>query len=62
MLNLIEQQNNDYRIIDKKYLNIKDPNEAKYQYLIKKPEKKSSWKSGESKGCYSILKQHAGCL
>ena len=39
LLNLIKKQdNNDYSIIDKIYLYIKDPNEAKYPYLIKKHE------------------------
>ena len=30
-----QQDDGDYRIIDKIYLFIKDPNEAKHQYLIK---------------------------
>ena len=38
--NLIKQQDDDnYRIIDKFYLCVKDPYEAKYQYLIEKREK-----------------------
>ena len=35
LLNLIKQQDDDYRIIEF-YLYVKDPYEAKYQYLIKK--------------------------
>ena len=38
LLNLMKQQNNDYNIIDKIYLYVKDRNEAKCQYLIKKHE------------------------
>ena len=39
-LNLTKQQNDDdYNIIDKIYLYVQDPNEAKYQYLIKKHKK-----------------------
>ena len=35
--NLIkEQDNGDYSIINKVYLSVMQPNEAKYQYLIKK--------------------------
>ena len=38
--NLIKQQDDDnYRIIDKFYLCVKDPYEAKYQYLKEKREK-----------------------
>ena len=34
-LNLIKQENDDdYNIIDKIYLHVKDPTEANYQYLI----------------------------
>ena len=29
-------QNNDFNIIDKIHFNVKDPNEAKYLYLIEK--------------------------
>ena len=37
---LIKQQDDyDYSIVDKIYLHVKDPSEAKYQYLIKKCEK-----------------------
>ena len=37
LLNLIKQQHDDdYNIIGKIYLYVKDPNETKYQYLIKK--------------------------
>ena len=37
LLNLIKQQDNeDYSIIYKIYFYVKDPYEAKYQYLIKK--------------------------
>ena len=37
LLNLIKiQHDNRYSIIDKIYLFVKDPNEAEYQYLIKK--------------------------
>ena len=40
LLNLIKQQDgDDYSIIDKINLYVKDPNEGKYQYLIKKREK-----------------------
>ena len=39
LLNLIKiKDDNCYRIIDKIYLFVKDPNEAEYQYLIKKRE------------------------
>ena len=39
LLNLIKQQDDDgYSVIDKIFLYVKDPNEAKYQYLIKKRE------------------------
>ena len=45
LINLIKQQNdNDYNIIDKIYLYVKDPNEAKYQYLIKDTRK--NWSCG----------------
>ena len=38
-LNLIKQQDDDdYSVIDKIYLHVKYPNEAKYHYLIKKRE------------------------
>ena len=38
--NLIKQQNNDdYNILNEIYSYVKDSNEAKYQYLIKKHEK-----------------------
>ena len=37
LFNLIKQHNDDsYNIIDKIYLHVKDPNEAKYQHLIEK--------------------------
>ena len=40
LLNMIEQQyDDDYRIVDKIYLCVKDPNEAKYKYLMEKREK-----------------------
>ena len=40
VLNMIKQQDDDdYSVIDKIYLCVNDPNEAKYQYLIKKREK-----------------------
>ena len=40
LLSLIKQQDdNEYSVIDKKFLYVKDPNEAKYQYLHKKREK-----------------------
>ena len=42
LLNLIKQQNDDDYIIDI-FLYVKDPNEAQYQYLIKKNLKKWSW-------------------
>ena len=36
LLNLIKQQNEDnYKVTDKMHFNIKDPNEAKYQYLMR---------------------------
>ena len=42
LLNLIKHRNDgDYSIIDKIYLYVKNPNEAKYQYLIKNLGKKS---------------------
>ena len=34
LLNLVKQQDDDYRIIGKIYLYVEDPNVAKYQYLI----------------------------
>ena len=39
LLNLIKQQDDNYSIIDKIYLYVKDPFEAKYQYFTKKREK-----------------------
>ena len=41
-LNLVKQQDDDdnYSIIDKIHLHVKDPYEAKYQYPIKNHEKK----------------------
>ena len=40
--NVIKQQDDDnYSIIDKNYLNAKDPYEANYQYLTKKHENNS---------------------
>ena len=40
LLNQIKQENDDdFSIIDKIYLYIKNPNETKYHYLIKKHEK-----------------------
>ena len=40
LLYLLKIQDDDtYSIIDKIYLYVKDPNEAKYQYVIKKHEK-----------------------
>ena len=40
LLNLIKlKDDDDYVIIDKIYLSVKDANEAKYQYLIRKREK-----------------------
>ena len=36
LLNLTKQQDDDDRITDKICLYVKDPYEAKYQYLIKK--------------------------
>ena len=37
---MIKQQDNDnYSVADKIYLYFKDPNEGKYQYLLKKREK-----------------------
>ena len=40
LLNLIKQQNeDDYNIIDKIYLYVEDPIEAKYQYFIKNMKK-----------------------
>ena len=38
LLNQMKKQDDDY-IIDKIYLYVKDPNEVKCQYLIKKREK-----------------------
>ena len=39
LVNLIKQQNDDnYSVVHKIYLCVKDPNKAKYQYLIKKRE------------------------
>ena len=36
LLNLIKQQNEgNYNVTDKMHLYIKDPNEAKYQYLVR---------------------------
>ena len=36
LLSLIKHKDDDdYDVIDKIYLHIKDPNEAKYQYLIR---------------------------
>ena len=36
---LLKHQNgDDFNVIDKIYLHVKDPNEAKYQYLIKKQD------------------------
>ena len=41
LLNLTKHRNDgDYSIIDKIYLYVKNPNEAKYQYLIKNLGKK----------------------
>ena len=41
LLNPIKQQNDDnFNAINKIYLCVKDPNEAKYQYVIKKKLKK----------------------
>ena len=42
-LNLVKQQDDDdnYSIIDKIHLHVKDPYEAKYQYPIKNREKKN---------------------
>ena len=39
LLNLMKQQDDGYIIIDKIYLNARDPYDAKYQYLIKTSEK-----------------------
>ena len=37
LLSLIKHKDDDdYDVIDKIYLHIKDPNEAKYQYLVRK--------------------------
>ena len=33
-----EEDDDDYSVIDKIDLYVKDPNEEKYQYLIKQPE------------------------
>ena len=38
LLYLIKQDDDDYSIIDKIYLYVQDPYEAKYQYLTKKRE------------------------
>ena len=38
LLNQIKQQDDEYGIIDKIYLQIKNPNEVKYEYHIKKRE------------------------
>ena len=39
LLNLIKQEeDDDYNVIDKIYLHVKDPNKSKYQYLIKNRE------------------------
>ena len=35
-----KNKHNDYSIIDKIYLYVKDPDEPKYQYLIKKSKNK----------------------
>ena len=51
-----------YGIVDKIHLYVKDPNQSKKQYLIKKREKKWSWKSEKSEGFEWIYKQYAGCL
>ena len=50
-----EKYDNNYSVIDKFYFYIKDPNEAKYQYLIKKRKKIWSRKSERSKGFYRIF-------
>ena len=39
LLNPIKQQHDDYRIIDKFYLYVKDSYEVKYQYLTKTMQK-----------------------
>ena len=36
LLNQIKQQDDEYGIIDKIYLQIKNPNEVKYEYHIRK--------------------------
>ena len=54
LLNLVKQQDDDdnYSIIDKIHLHVKDPYEAKYQYPIKNCEKKWYCNFEPSKGFF----------
>ena len=53
-LNLVKQQDDDdnYSIIDKIHLHVKDPYETKYQYPIKNREKKWYCNFERSKGFF----------
>ena len=42
LLNMIKKHDDDYNI-DKMYFYVRDPNQSKHQYLIKKREKKNGF-------------------
>ena len=53
LLTLVKQKNEDnFTITDKMYLYVKDPNEVKYQYLIKKHEKTGLKEHEEAKSLF----------
>ena len=53
LLTLVKQKNEgSFTITDKMYLYVKDPNEAKYQYLIKKHEKTGLKEHEEAKSLF----------
>ena len=54
LVGLIKQQDGEYSIIDKSYLCIKDPFEAKYQYLINHIQDGDRG-GGEKKGLSTIV-------
>ena len=63
LTNLVKcKKDDDYDVIDESHLYVKDINEAKYKYLLKKHEKIGLETYKDPKTLYLIFIQYAGYL
>ena len=58
LFNLIKKQNDNSCVINEVYLNVKDPNEAKYQHLINKRKKDLTEYSNNIQDVYKNIKEY----